>query len=157
MKLFKKTSLFVLFILIKTSCLVTFAAQPVLLPQCESEIIKPKVTICFTIARKRDCEGFGICNFHAMLSEGRFNNATANVSVDDFSTGLVFEIDRNKGLTPMAYERYFSTGSFTMEDDSPMPSDVSTELGIERAVTLLQGRYPITESNGVIRFVVPFR
>jgi len=157
MNLFKKTSLFVSLFIIESSCLFAFANQPVLLTNTESEVLKPKVTICFTIARKRDCEGFGICNFHAIVTEGRFNNATASVSVDDFTNSLVIEIDRNKGLTPMAYERYFSSGTFLMEDDSQLPSDLSSELGIDRTVSLTQGKYPITESNGIIRFVVPFR
>lgn len=157
MNLFKKTSLFILYLIIESSCMVTFAAQPVLLPPDEFAIVKPKVTICFTIARKRDCEGFGICNFQASFSEVRVNNATASVYLDDFSNALVFEIDRGRGINDSAYERYFSSGYFVMEDDSQLPADLSSDLGIERTITLSQGRYPISESNGIIRYAIPFR
>jgi hypothetical protein len=133
------------------------AAQPVHAFSTSEEVVKPKVTICFTIARKRDCEGFGICNFHAIVTEGRYNNATAHVYLDDFSNALVFEIDRSKGLAPTAYDRFFSSGYFVMEDDSQLPAELSSELGMDRVVTLSQGRYPIAESNGLIRYVVPFR
>lgn len=134
-----------------------YAAQPDLVCTASNEIIKPKVTICFTIARKRDCEGFGICNFQASVSEVRPNNATASVYLDDFSNALVFEIDRGRGINDSAYERYFSSGYFVMEDDSQLPYDLSSDLGVERTITLSQGSYPISESNGIIRYVIPFR
>jgi hypothetical protein len=119
--------------------------------------MKPKVTICFTIARKRDCDGFGICNFHAIVTEGRFNNAVATVYKDDYSNAMVFEIDRYKGLASGAYDRYFKSGYFVMEDDSQVPSDILTTLGMSSSATLMQGKYPIMESNGIIRFVIPYR
>lgn len=119
--------------------------------------VKPKVTICFTIARKRDCEGFGICNFHAIVTEGRFNNAVATTYKDDYSNALVFEIDRYKGLASGAYDRYFKSGYFVMEDDSQVASDILSALGISSNATLLQGKYPIIESNGMIRFLIPYR
>lgn len=119
--------------------------------------VKPKVTICFTIARKRDCEGFGICNFHAIVTEGRFNNAVATTYKDDYSNALVFEIDRYKGLASGAYDRYFKSGYFVMEDDSPVASDILSALGISSNAILLQGKYPIIESNGMIRFLIPYR
>jgi hypothetical protein len=118
---------------------------------------KPKVTICFTIARKRDCEGFGICNFTASLSEGRMNNATASVYKDDHSNAIVFEINRSQGISTIAYDRYFKSGIFTMEDDAPIPSEITQALGISSTAILVQGRYPVLESSGVIKMIIPFR
>lgn len=118
---------------------------------------KPKVTVCFTIARKRDCEGFGICNFNASMSEAKMNNVVGAVSKDDFTNALVFEIDRSKGISTMAYDRYFKSGIFTMEDDAPIPYDLARELGISTNASLLQGRYAIVESSGILRMIIPFR
>ena len=157
MKLFfKSLSVFVFFQLLNPSAQASaFEIQQFFNQRFSA--MKPKVTICFTIARKRDCEGFGICNFHAIATEGRFNNAIATVYKDDYSNALVFEIDRYKGMASGAYDRYFKSGSFVMEDDSQVPSDILSTLGVSSNVTLLQGKYPIIESNGMIRFAIPYR
>jgi hypothetical protein len=157
MKLFfKSLSVFVFFQLLNPSAQASVFEIPQFMHQRFSAM-KPKVTICFTIARKRDCEGFGICNFHAIVTEGRFNNAIATVYKDDYSNALVFEIDRYKGLASGAYDRYFKSGNFLMEDDSKVPSDILSNLGVSSNATLLQGKYPIIESNGMIRFAISYR
>ena len=130
MKLFfKSISLIVFFQFLTPSIQASTTCNPL----CENQRFsakKPKVTICFTIARKRDCEGFGICNFHAIVTEGRFNNAVATIYKDDFTNALVFEIDRYKGLASGAYDQYFKSGYFTMEDDSQVASDILSALGV---------------------------
>ncbi|MFM7766803.1 MAG: hypothetical protein ACKO9S_02970 [Bacteroidota bacterium] len=157
MKLFfKPLIVFIFFQMLMPSTQASILVKPIDSTSCFTAM-KPKVTICFTIARKRDCEGFGICNFHAIVTEGRFNNAVATAYKDDYSNALVFEIDRYKGLASGAYDRYFKSGYFVMEDDSQVPSDILSTLGISSNATLLQGKYPIMESNGMIRFVIPYR
>lgn len=157
MKLFfKSLTVFVFFQTLMPSIQASNLEKPLVAHPCFSAV-KPKVTICFTIARKRDCEGFGICNFHAIVTEGRFNNAVATTYKDDYSNALVFEIDRYKGLASGAYDRYFKSGYFVMEDDSQVASDILSALGISSNATLLQGKYPIIESNGMIRFLIPYR
>lgn len=91
------------------------------------------------------------------MTEGRFNNAVATVYKDDFSNALVFEIDRYKGMASGAYDRYFKSGYFVMEDDSQVPSDILMSIGVSSNATLLQGKYPVLESNGMLRFVIPYR
>lgn len=119
--------------------------------------MKPKVTICFTIARKRDCEGFGICNFNASLTDAKMNNAISTVYKDDHTNALVFEIDRSKGISAYAYDRFFKSGSFTMEDDAPIPYDLARDLGVSTNASLVQGRYAIVESSGILKMIIPFR
>ncbi|MFN5325531.1 MAG: hypothetical protein ACK5C5_11475 [Bacteroidota bacterium] len=157
MKLFKSNIFIMLFVSVP-SLLSSYDSTAMEPPRTVHFIsAKPKVSICFTIARKRDCEGFGICNFRATLSEGRSNNVIATVTKDDYSNAIVFEINRTTGLTANAYDRYFKSGFFVMEDDSPVPSDILTDLGISNSAILIQGRYPVVESNGILRFVISYR
>lgn len=67
MKLSFKNFLLFAFVLVEMSLSMVMAApaEPVIFNnECsEFNLMKPKVTISFTIARRRDCDGFGICDF----------------------------------------------------------------------------------------------
>lgn len=154
MKLFIKTIIASVFVSGFTPVVSADNGQ---IQSCLVGALKPKVTICFTVARKRDCEGFGICNLNASISDARLNNVVATVYKDDFSNALVFEIDRSKGVTAAAYDRYFKLGTFTMEDDTPVPYDLARDLGISTNATLMQGRYAVVESGGILRMTISFR
>ena len=118
--------------------------------------LRPKVTVTFTIARRRDCEGFGICNWKATFSDLRTNIATGMMYADDSGKNtFVIEIDKVKGLKGDSYSKYFQSGYFVMEDDAPIPSDILSALGISGSRILLQGRHPVQEKNGQLIVVIP--
>ncbi len=66
MKLSIKKFLLFAFVLVEISLSMVMAtpAEPVtFINECsEFNLMKPKVTVSFTIARRRDCDGFGICD-----------------------------------------------------------------------------------------------
>ena len=161
MKLFKKQTLFVLFILAETLSVYVYAAVPI--TNCNpastpAARIKPKINICFTIARRRDCDGFGICNWTASLTDLRLNGCSGTITADDAS-GKIFtiEIDKLKGISSDTYRKYFSSGIFILEDDAPVPSDLLNNLSISGSRILPAGKYPVMEKNGVLTLVIASR
>jgi hypothetical protein len=159
MKATLKKMLLATFIMIELAVISAYSAVPVQIPASDTELhLKPKVTITFTIARRRDCEGFGICDWQVEITYGRINNCTATFYTDDVVKGnFVLEINKATGLSAEAYAKYLKSGYFLMEDESPVPGDILRELGVSGSKTLLAGRYKTLEKNGMIYISIPAR
>ncbi len=159
MKFSFKKFLLVTFILIECTTLAVFSSvESCTPPVTEGIFLRPRVTITFTIARRRDCEGFGICDWQIEITMLRANSCTATLTTDDTNrNNLVLEIDKSKGVLPETYSRYFQSGTFLMEDESPVPAEILKQLGIPGPRTLLAGKHKTTEKNGIIYVSIPTR
>ncbi len=160
MKISIKHFLLFTFILLEVCSVMAFAtATPVctpVVPNAEFSL-KTKITISFTIARRRDCEGFGICDISVSVS-GKINSATGSIYQDDLNKSLmVIEIDKARGISAETYKKYFSSGVFLMEDDSPVPSEIVQQLGLTGSKTLVAGKHKIVERNGILFITIPVK
>jgi hypothetical protein len=134
-------------------------------PKCNSipmsgdeTALRIKVSVSFTIARRRDCEGFGICDISVSVTRTAPNSATAAIYTDDYNRNiLVLEIDKAKGMSLETYKKYFSSGTFVMEDDSPVPAEILNQLGITGSRTMIAGKHRVTEQNGILYVSIPVK
>ena len=103
-------------------------------------------TITFKIARHRDCKGFGWCKWEIVIIDDggpAVNKGTAIVDVNE-EGHLVLTINKEKDLSPEAFETYFSKGIFICEDDFPVPFEILKELKYPDSYTIKEGVYPVT-------------
>ncbi len=163
MKFSLKTFLITIFIIAEFAAVNAFASVvPPLTNSTDntaelSTMLKPRVTISFTIARRRDCQGFGICKWDASITFER-NGANGVIYTDDaVKNRLIIEIDKTKGISYEVYEKYFSSGVFVMEDDSPVPAEILAGLGIKGSRTITAGKHPVTERSGILYVSVPVK
>lgn len=160
-----KTFLITVFLLGEVAAMSALA-----LPSCNENFVKensetaveptlrPTVTITFTIARRRDCLGFGICKWDASVTIERNSSATGIMYVDPASRNrLIIEINKNSGITAECYDKFFKAGVFLMEDESPVPGEYLKELGLSGSKTILSGKHPVTERNGILYVSVPIK
>jgi len=126
--------------------------------KCKRVSIKPRVSISFVIARRRDCLGFGICDLSFEIISGKVNAGTGVLYTDPASRNMiVLEIDKSKDISSESYEKYFASGVFVMEDDFPIPGDILAEMGIKGTLTMRSGNHRITEKNGILYVSIPVR
>jgi len=161
MKFSLKTFLLTIFIIAEMAALSAFASVvPPVINSTEntpelSTMLRPRVSISFTIARRRDCMGFGICVWEASITWER-NGVNGVIYADDaVKNRMIIEIDKTKGISYEVYEKYFQSGMFFMEDDSPVPSEVLAGLGIKGPRTIPAGKHPVTERSGILYVSVP--
>ena len=161
MKITLKKFLLFSFILLEFVSAMAFAsASPVPVPVVPdaSSLLRTKVSVSFIIARRRDCEGFGICNLEIAVSLERSNSCSGAMYLDDFNKSImVLEIDKLRGVSAETYKKYFSSGTFLMEDDSPIPSEVMSSLGLIGSKTLVAGKHRVTERNGILFVSIPVK
>jgi len=123
-----------------------------------TDALRPRITISFEIARRRDCLGFGICNWGVDITILRANSCVATIYEDEANRNvLILEIDKAKGISPASYEKYFSSGTFLLEDEVPVPGDVLKALAITGSKTMLAGKHKFTERNGLIYISIPVK
>jgi hypothetical protein len=123
-----------------------------------NESLRIKIYISFVIGRRRDCEGFGFCEWEIGITTGRVNSGSATAYIDDNNKNLlVMEIDKLKGITAECYKKYFSTGKFLVEDDSQIPSEIGKALGLATNKTVIAGNYIIIERNGILYLNLPLK
>ena len=154
----KKFLLFV-FVLMEMSLSMVLAkpAEPVA-PFTSGEFLRPKVSISFTIARRRDCDGFGICDIDISIVMRTLNKENGVLYQDESTRNmLVLEIDKANGITAECYAKYFKSGVFVMEDDFPVSSEITRALEIAGAKTIPAGRHRIIEKNGIISVYLPVK
>ena len=156
-----KSILITIFLLAEITALHTIAAAiPAFTRSAESTpewrpLLKPRVTISFTIARRRDCLGFGICQWEGSVTLER-NGASGVIYTDDVvKNRLIIEIDKTKGVSSEVYEKYFRSGVFLMEDDAPVPASILTGLGIKGPRTIPAGKHPVSERSGILYVSLP--
>jgi hypothetical protein len=142
------------FILLEFVSAMAFASTPPapvpVVPDAASSL-RTKVTVSFTIARRRDCDGFGICDWEVTFTFGKINNCTGSLFVDDYNKSiLVLEVDKAKGISAEGYKKYFGSGVFLVEDDSPLPGELVKSLGLIGNKTLIAGKYNVIERNGIL-------
>lgn len=119
---------------------------------------KPKLSISFTVARRRDCDGFGICDLQAILSNRTANVGTGLIYADDTNRNmLILEINKSTGITRECNDKYFRNGSFLMEDEFEIPAWLLKELTISGTKTILKGQHRIQETNGILYVYLPIR
>ena len=146
------------FILLEFASAMAFASVPnptVPVSPVRTNLLKPRVTLSFTIARARDCMGFGICRPEIAISDEKIGTCPATLYTDDLIKGnLVLEIDKLK-ISADTYKKYFSSGIFLMEDDSPIPSEILNAIGISGKRTFIAGKHKITERSGIMYISIP--
>lgn len=119
---------------------------------------KPKFSLSFIIARHRDCEEYGICNWQAGITVRTINKGNGVVYKDDASKStLVLEINKSTGITTECYDKYFKSGVFIMEDDFPMPLEISKALEYSGQKTIPAGKHRIVEIRGLIYVYLPVK
>ena len=127
-------------------------------PEAVSDAKKVKVTIEIIIARRRDCEGFGICRISLVGIGKTMNHASGQIYVDESSRNtLVLEINKSQGISREGYDKYLRNGSFKMEDEFAIPADVLKSLEISGNKTISAGQHRIREANGVIYVYLPIK
>jgi len=156
-----KKILLTTFILLEVSAMFAFSVFPCPLTKGENTItspVRPKITISFEIARRRDCTGFGICNVSGSIEILRINSCNATLYADETSRNLlIMEITKSTGISATAYERNFKSGIFVVEDDAPIPSDVLKTLGISGSKSFVAGNYKVTEKDGLLVIAIPIK
>ena len=162
MKLSFKNFLLFAFVLVEMSLSMVMAtpAVPVITLSERSEflLMKPKVTISFTVARRRDCDGFGICDLVISGSVRTGNKGNGVLYLDDASRNtLVMEINKSTGITLECYNKYFKSGLYIMEDDFPIPSEITSALEVSGMKTIPAGRHKIVEKNGILYVYFPVK
>ncbi len=161
MKISIKNFFLFTFVLFECFSVMTFATAPEVpasvVPGATSAF-KPKITVSFIVARRRDCEGFGVCDLTISGTSGKINSATGTMYTDDLNRNLmVIEIDKASGISSDTYKKYFSTGVFLMEDDSPISSEIVQQLGLSGSKTLVAGKHKIIERNGILFISIPVK
>ena len=151
-KLLKQHFLYALLFLelVTTSMASAFPLQTAVGENHGTFVMKPKITISFTIARRRDCEGFGICDWTATVSS-RANYCSGTLQADENDRYVYLEVIKDKGVSAEGYLKYFSSGFFILEDASPVPADITRSLGIPSGSTIAAGKYLVTEQKGILR------
>lgn len=162
MKLSFKNFLLFAFVLVEMSLSMVMAApaKPIVFNnECsEFNLMKPKVTISFTIARRRDCDGFGICDFVISGSYRTGNKGNGILYLDDASRNtVVLEINKTTGITTECYNKYLKSGTFLMEDDFPLSSEITGALEIAGAKTIPAGKHKIVEKSGILYVYFPIK
>ncbi len=155
---FKKTLLST-FILIELTALCSYAACPVFTGNDTpvSTGLRVKVSVSFEIARRRDCSGFGICNFEVGITYSKTNSCVANLYIDETSKNVyVLEIDKAK-VSAANYDKYFKSGYFLMEDEAAVPTEALRTLGTSGTKTMLAGKHLVTERNGFLYVAIPVK
>lgn len=154
-----KKILLTTFILLEVSALFAFSAFP--MPVEKEAVITPmktKISISFEIARRRDCTGFGICNLTVGISLERVNSCTGSLYADETSRNVfILEINKAQGISAATYDKYFKSGIFVMEDESPIPSEALKEMGITGTRTMLAGNHKVTEKAGILYVAIPVK
>jgi hypothetical protein len=160
MRISIKQFLLTLFLACEAVSVSVFAGMPPEPLSCSEKskvMLKPKISVSFTIARRRDCEGFGICDFNVTIS-GRWNGGSGTMQVDDFNSNIILlEVDKGKGITAEAYNKFFRSGTFIMEDDCPIPADMVKSLGLSGTKTLVAGNHKVIERNGLLQVSIPVK
>ncbi len=154
--------IFLLLAFVLTELSLSFAKAIPIEADCTTStpnyLMKPKIKISFIIARHRDCDGFGICDWN-VGSVGRTQNKGNGVLYQDDASRntLVLEISKTDGITDECYNKYFKTGVYTMEDDFPIPSEISKSLEYPGIKTIPAGKHRIVEINGLIYVYFPVK
>ena len=91
MKISIKNFFLITFILLEFVSVMAFAGaeKNTICTTPGSELLRPRISISFTIARNRDCLGFGICDLSISLSKVVLNSCTGTIGVDDYNIGFV--------------------------------------------------------------------
>ncbi len=127
-------------------------------PEAVSDAKRVKVTVEIIIARRRDCQGFGICKISLVGIGKIMNHASGQIYVDESSRNtLVLEINKSQGISREGYDKYLRNGSFKMEDEFAIPADVLKSLEISGSKTISAGQHRIREANGVIYVYLPIK
>jgi hypothetical protein len=143
-----------LFLILEFGSMVAFSSvpeKPMINTSDNGKFFKPKITFSCIIARRRDCEGFGICNPLFSVSGKISNSLSGYLTTDDFNrNALVLEVNKSTGISAASYDKYFATGTFLLEDDSPIPQEMLQGLSIIGPKTFMAGKYLVKELNGIL-------
>lgn len=117
-----------------------------------------RISVHLEIGRRRDCTGWGICDFSISIDRITGNSFNASMYVDDYNKNLiVLEVDKAKGMSTSTYGKYFSGNNYILEDDSAIPADIVRALGLSGSKTLVAGSYRIIDRNGILSISIPVK
>ena len=97
---------------------------------------------------KKKCSGFGICLIKVEVEPAPppvEERGTARATGWVEGGRLYLEFERNS-IESTTLQTYFGSGTFRMEEDYTLPTEVASALGVS-AYTIKAGSYPITASG----------
>jgi hypothetical protein len=113
---------------------------------CVAQADRPKPTIKVKIASpKKDCDG-GI-NFCVTYDIYHFRQVDAGITLKE--NQIQFHLLRNT-MNETLENELLHLQSFNMEEETQLPMDIVTKIGLTREVTIIPGRYPIQISDDYI-------
>ena len=101
---------------------------------CVAQADRSKITYKLTIASpQRDCDGgLGFC-----ITFNVANKRQVDAGITSTENQIQFHLLR-------------STMNEILEEETPLPMDIATKIGMTREVTIIPGRYPIQISDDYI-------
>jgi len=109
-----------------------------------------KIVIKIVIARHRDCEGWGFCEWSASGDVGPVLARQAIATVDVNSDNRLVLTFSKKSMLPETFTQYFSKDNFLCEDDFPVPSAILKSLNLTKPYTIKAGSYPVVINGDLI-------
>lgn len=166
MKFSLKPFLLITFILLEIAALSAFPASSLCCNHGanadEPVFTNPKIKLIIEIyfgRPRRDCNESGLCKIAFGIEPTRtaMNGVGALYTDEAIKNRLILELDKAKGITEDQYRKYFSTGTFVMGDDFPVPDDVAKQLGISTGKIIPAGKYPVTDKAGILFLSFPLK
>jgi hypothetical protein len=97
--------------------------------------------------KKKDCRGFGVCEISIEI-EARSNLNGNGVTGTATNEGgqLILKV-MPEVVSLKAYNEYFSSGKFVVEDEYVMSPEVSKALGLKEGYVIKPGNYNVKQSK----------
>ena len=99
----------------------------------------------------KNCLHYGICRVSIPRAAGRKPcSCWSMASVYPLSDNLLqFVFDKNK-MNKKAYDKYFKSGFFQIDDKYELPPEILYRIGLEKHV-IKEGKYPVLIENEKIK------
>lgn len=116
---------------------------------------KPKVTVKLDIGRKKlNCDKFSICSIEIGVSERLASNQVNGTAEFTPEGRLKITINKSMGLTKECYGKYFESGTFLIEEEVQIPSEILSEIDNSPAsYNVRTGKYDIDEKGDAISII----
>lgn len=117
------------------------------------------IEIKITFGKKSGgCKTKGICDVQIKITWAAFkpeDNTGKGImtAIDDKTLEII--INKDKGLTPAGFEKYFSTGNFVLEEDYTFGNDIKEMLKMNEDVTIKAGSYKVKDIDGLLTMRFP--
>ena len=113
---------------------------------CVAQADRSKITYKLTIASpQRDCDGgLGFC-----ITFNVANKRQVDAGITSTENQIQFHLLRST-MNEILEKELLHLLQFTIEEETPLPMDIATKIGMTREVTIIPGRYPTQISDDYI-------